>query len=207
MPIAQFYIVAPFVVLVLFVYLHLSLQRLWNYLAGARFSTFNNCHQRCFAAANVTRAILADADLPGADLKEAILDAASLDDATLLKADLRGASMVKASLRRASLEGAQLSGAVVPPLRKCFDAQNACAVGPDPSEIAAADLSGADLLAAELGGAELGGVNLQDADLRSATGLTLAQLATVKTRYKAKLDRALLEQVTKTYPHLLQRPR
>lgn len=176
-------------------------------LTGAKFSRFNNCHQRCFAAANLTRAILADAYLPGADLKEAILDAASLDDATLLKADLRGASMVKASLRRANLAGAQLSGAVVPPLRNCSDAQNACAVGPDPSEIAAADLSGADLLGAELGGAELAGVNLQDTDLRSATGLTLAQLATVKTLYKAKLDKALLDQVAKAYPHLLQQPR
>jgi uncharacterized protein YjbI with pentapeptide repeats len=186
-------------------------------LARTKFSRFNNCNQRCFRPVDLTRAVLAHADLPDADLKEANLAEAHLDDATLTKAQLRGANLTKASLRRAQLQRAQLAGAVVASLDNCVDSQSTCAIALVPSWVEAADLRGADLLGADLSGAKLAGVNLQGAelsgcdfsgaDLGGATGLSLAQLSTVKTLYDATLDPTLVEQVRMAYPYLLKPPK
>lgn len=185
-------------------------------LAGAKLSPFNNCNQRCFLSTSMKGTILADADLNEADLKEANLEGAHLEKASLLRADLRGAILLRAFLRGATLLGAQLSAIGIPWLDHCVDAQNPCAKKLEPGRVAAADLSGADLLDADFSGADLVGVNFQeadlrnanfqDADLRGATGLTLAQLATVRTLYQAKLDPALLAEVSKAYPSLVKLP-
>ena len=183
-------------------------------LGGTKFSRFNNCNQRCFKPARLTRAFLVRADLSTADLKEAILEEARLDDATLLGAELHGANLARASLRRAQLQGAKLSGIVILPLDNCVDAQNTCPVSRDPSDLGPAVLLGADLLDANFSGAKLMGVNFQgadlrggnfqDADLTGAIGLTLTQLGTVSTLYNATLDPALLDQVKKAFPGLLK---
>ena len=70
-----------------------------------------------------------------------------------------------------------------------------------------ADLRGANLEGATLGGANLRGATLSYAILWLATDLTIEQLATVKTLYRAKLDSPLLEQVKRLYPHLLDEPK
>jgi uncharacterized protein YjbI with pentapeptide repeats len=181
-------------------------------LGGTKFSRFNNCDQRCFKAARLNHVILVKADLSEADLKEAILEDARLDGAKMPDAMLQGANLARASLRGAQLQRAKLSGVVVLPLGNCVDAQNACPISRDPSELPPANLLGADLIDANFSDAKLIGVNLQGADLRGvdfqkadlsgAVGLTLDQLATVKTLYEATLDPALLEQVKKTYPEL-----
>jgi uncharacterized protein YjbI with pentapeptide repeats len=183
-------------------------------LGGTKFSRFNNCHQRCFEAAKLSRAFLVRADLSTADLKEAILEDAHLDEATMLGTTLHGANLARAFLRGADLLGAQLGRDVILPLENCVDAQNACPVTRNPITIPPADLHGADLLNANFSGANLTGVNLQganlrdgnfqEADLRGAVGLTIEQLATVKTLYGAHLDPALREKVQKEHAHLLK---
>jgi uncharacterized protein YjbI with pentapeptide repeats len=176
-------------------------------LAGVRVSWFNNCSQQCFDPADLKGATFVRANLAEADLKEAILDRAYFDSANLSKTSFSGASLVNASFRWAILQEAQFSAVTVQAVDACVDAQNSCAVRLEPSNVAAANLSSADLLGADLTDANLTGVNFQGADLRGATGLTLAQLATVKTLYQARLDKGLLDQVTKAHPHLLQQPR
>jgi uncharacterized protein YjbI with pentapeptide repeats len=58
----------------------------------------------------------------------------------------------------------------------------------------------------EFQGADLRGGNFQEADLSGAIGLTIDQLATVKTLYKATLDPALLQEVEKRHPQLRKLP-
>jgi uncharacterized protein YjbI with pentapeptide repeats len=183
-------------------------------LTGAKLSRFNNCNQRCFLATRLTAAILANADLNGADLKEANLDDAQLEGASLVNTDLSGASLVRANLRGANLVGVQMSAVGVAWLDHCVDAQNSCSRALDSSRVAPADLSGANLLDADFSGASLSGVNFQNADLRSAnfqdadlsgaTGLTIDQLATAASLYKATLDQGLRDQISKRFPHLLK---
>ena len=80
------------------------------------------------------------------------------------------------------------------------------------ADLRGANLQGADLAGANLEGADLLGANLQGATLSHAIlwlakDLTIEQLATVKTLYRAKLDPPLLRQVKKQFPHLLEKPK
>jgi uncharacterized protein YjbI with pentapeptide repeats len=101
--------------------------------------------------ADLRRAVLSDADLRGADLRRAVLSDADLRDADLRDADLSGAVLSDADLRRADLSGAVLS-----------DADLSGAV------LRRAVLSDADLRRADLSGAVLSDAVLSDAVLRRA---------------------------------------
>ena len=100
------------------------------------------------------------------------------------------ADLVEANLRSANLEGANLSGAH---LKR--------------TNLLGANLKGADLRGADLREAFLVRANLEGADLRGAKHLTVKQLCKVKTLYQAKLDPTLMEQMTKDYAHLLEKPK
>jgi uncharacterized protein YjbI with pentapeptide repeats len=167
-------------------------------LRGAWLSRFTDCNQRCLPAVDLSGANLVEADLQEADLKEVILRGAHLDGASLLRAQLQGASFAGASLQATNLQDTQLSSARIKTLDQCVDEQNICENPYQPVE----DLPGADLQ-----GANLRWANLQGADLRGVRNLTLEQLATVKTLYRALLDPPLLEVVGQQYPHLLEEPR
>jgi Pentapeptide repeats (8 copies) len=97
----------------------------------------------------------------------------------LSRTNLRGAELRGAQLQRADLAGAQLQGVYL------NDAQ----------------LQGVILLDTQLARANLAG-----AKLTGTRYLTIEQLSTVKTLYKAILDAPLREQIEQRYPHLLEEP-
>jgi hypothetical protein len=108
----------------------------------------------------------------------------------LANTDFRGADLRKAQLQGAHLEATQLQEA----------------------DLRGAQLQGAHLQEAQLQGAYLRGAQLQEADLGGAQlegsrYVTVAQLSTVKTLYRAELDRPLREQIQQQYPQLLEDPR
>jgi hypothetical protein len=132
--------------------------------------------------------------LDKAELIKAHLDDAELPSASLQEADLFGAYLKNANLSGTHCEGAQLVGAHL-----------------ERAKLVGAYLQGANLFAAHLQGAIFGDTHLQDANLRSAhlegaIGLTVQQLADVKTLCEAHLDPLLRAQVKQQYPHLLEEP-
>jgi uncharacterized protein YjbI with pentapeptide repeats len=101
--------------------------------------------------AELSNAVLWEADLRGLSLIEAVLWEADLN-----RADLRGAWLVKADLRMAHLNGANLNGAnlIEADLRE--------------ADLRGANLNKATLRDANLNGADLRGANLNKATLREA---------------------------------------
>jgi Pentapeptide repeats (8 copies) len=97
----------------------------------------------------------------------------------LTEADLRGAALRKTYFMWADFRGAHLEGA---------------------------SLWSANLEAALFENVHLMGAFLGDARLEGATGLTIEQLATVKTLYRARLDPSLFKQIKEKYPQLLEKP-
>jgi hypothetical protein len=69
-----------------------------------------------------------------------------------------------------------------------------------------ADLRRTNLSRANFKGTKLRMADLMGANLTGAKGLTVAQLSTVRTLYKAQLDPQILEQLKKDHPQLLQKP-
>ena len=124
-------------------------------------------------AANLRAASLLRANLEKADLREAILE-----DARLALAELQEAYLWSAKLRGAQLQDAKLERAIL------LDA-----------DLRGTDLRGADLQGAVLRGADLTGANLEGADVRSAVGLTAAQLCSAVERRGVQMDEDLLNQV------------
>lgn len=132
-------------------------------------------------------------------LAKAILRRANLEGARLRKADFQGADMRQVNLQHTDLRAANLKGA---DLRE--------------ANLMKADLVGAQLQNTNLGmaqfrGADLKEVDLHNADLRCAdlTGaknLAINMLNPVKTLYHASMDTALLEEVERKMPHLLETP-
>lgn len=131
-------------------------------------------HQVYLRGANLSSALLADADLHGADLIRADLREADLEGADLHKAKLRRANLHRAELRWADLRHADLSRA----------------------DLEGADLKDADLHHANLRGAKLSNTVFQDADLRGANlsrakGLTQAQIDAAAANAETRLPRGL----------------
>jgi hypothetical protein len=143
---------------------------------GRRTQTYGNGEQQ--------RLDLTNTDLGGANLMFARLQGANLMHTHMQGANLAGAQLQGADLWRARLQGARLGGA----------------------QLQGADLGGAQLQGADLGGAQLQGADLADVNLEGAYYLTVEQLATTKTLYKAYLDLPLLEQIRQQYPQLLEQP-
>jgi Pentapeptide repeats (8 copies) len=110
-----------------------------------------------------------------------------LRGAYLLEPHLEGAILTEAHLERAFLHGAHLENAF----------------------LMYTHLEGAILTAARLNGAILNGAHLEGArfisvNLERVNGLTVEQLARVKTLYRAHLHPPLLEMIQQQYPHLLE---
>lgn len=147
-----------------------------------------------FAKANLSEAYLQSADLNLADIRGADLHSAHLEEADLSSvngsevalnaADLTDAFLPGAELSKAELVWAVLKGAQLP----------------------GANLKKANLSAANLNGANINGTDFEGADLRNAVGLTVPQLSTACTLYKAQLDEPLMSQMKLKYPKLFQEP-
>jgi uncharacterized protein YjbI with pentapeptide repeats len=143
--------------------------------------------------ANLMNADLRDADLRDADLSGARLRDADVMDANLMNADLSGAHLREATLWTARLIGADLTNADL----RDADLSDADLRGADLSD---ADLRGADLIDANLSAAYLIGTDLRGADLYGAD-LPLAKGVT-KERLKQQaksLNRAQMPDGTVLY--------
>ncbi len=101
---------------------------------------------------------------------------------------------ISADLSRGNLSGAYLTGV------------NFVGIELVGTNLSGTYLLGASLSNANLSGANLSGAVLAKADLRKTKGLTIDQLSTVATLYKAKLDPELMAQVKGKYPCLLEKP-
>lgn len=132
-------------------------------LTGAELSYADLCRTRMLETrltrADLSAAMLDDADLTAADLREARVPGASLRGAILHGTRLEGATLSESDLRGASMDEAALDGAY----------------------LSRASLRGATFDGAQLSGASLLGADLADADLRTAVGVSGAQLADART--------------------------
>jgi Pentapeptide repeats (8 copies) len=161
---------------------------------------------------------LRGANLPGAHLEGADLVGTNLGGAFLRDARLEGAlcwdtHLEKAYLPRAHLEGAELDGAHLQGAQLSDANLKWAALGGAHLEEAVledAHFEGASFLKAvrfvDHLPAHLEGADLMGAHLEGAIDLTVEQLASVKTLYRAHLDPVLLEQIQQRYPHLLAKP-
>jgi uncharacterized protein YjbI with pentapeptide repeats len=140
------------------------------------------CYMRTI---DLTDANLAGAFLRGADLKGANLMRANFMETNLRGTDLERANLTEAKLMRAYLKRAYLKEA----------------------GLELANLEEANLWGADLEDAELEGANLVEANLENVKNLTINQLSTVKSLYKAKLDPGLKKQIKEKHPHLLEKPK
>jgi len=137
---------------------------------------------------------LIGADLNGAHLERAFLDFSDLIGATFTGAYLEKIYFIKSCLNFAQFDYARLKGAHLE--RCCLKIAN----------FSNADLSDADLSDADLSDADLSDANLERANLKGAKNLTIEQLSSVKTLYKAKLDEELEKPLREKYPALFDEP-
>ncbi|MFP3867872.1 MAG: pentapeptide repeat-containing protein [Desulfobacteraceae bacterium] len=133
-------------------------------------------------------------DLRGTYLVGANLQKAFLSEANLQKAVLRGANLQRANFSKANLQQAFFVSA---------NLQEAWLFGANLKE---AWLFGANVQKTYLREANMQQADLRKADLRGAIGLTVEELAKVKTLFEAILDPELQKQIEEQYPHLLEKP-
>ena len=149
-------------------------------------------------------ALLKRADLRYADFYQAFVVKANLRNAKL-----RGARLRESDFRYADLRGAKLKGA---------DLWQGNFQGADFREAILSDvnLGGADLRDAQLGfanfkrayfqDAKLTGADLRCADLREVKNLSSEDLKTVKTLYRAKVDKDVQQQLQRINKELFSKP-
>ena len=150
--------------------------------------------------ANLTGALLQQADLRFAHLRRVIITSAILEGAFFWESDLQHANLNLSNFRKAQLKHSKFQHASI----RFADFRGAY--------LKYAELQYVDFYATDLQGANLEFANLENADLSYANlagtiGLTLDQLTTVKSLYKATLDTELAEQIRRDHPHLLNNPR
>lgn len=155
------------------------------------------------------------------DLVSCFLSRTNLSHVTLKGANLNNANASNSNLIEVNLEGARLN-------RTNFENSNlnqinltaAYASGTNFKDaymikanllnafLIKADFKNAFLMEANLNGANLTGANLDNAnlykaDMRNTVGLTIEQLAGVRTLYLAKFDPEMMAQIQSKYPDLL----
>ena len=184
-----------------------------------------------FEGADFEEADLAEADLTGTKLNRTKLQYTNLQGTWFRDADLCGADFQGADFRGADFWNADLQGArnltvgqlsqvtlfyrvkLASDLLKQIREQHPDLLAPNfqKCDVHGLDFRGEDLHGANFQGNNLQGVNFQGTDLQGANltdvhDLTIDQLATVKTLYRAKLDEGLLKKVQANYPNLLKEP-
>jgi Pentapeptide repeats (8 copies) len=117
----------------------------------------------------------------------------------LSRTTLRGAYLREAHLERAAFWHAHLEGAYL----RYTHLEGAVFWQ---AHLERAALQHAHLEGANLWEAHLEGANLLSAHLQGAEDLTVEQLSTVETLYRAELDPPLLAQIQQRYPHLREKP-
>jgi hypothetical protein len=154
--------------------------------------------------AAIEGAILSKADLRYADVYQAFvvkanmrnskLQGAILRESDFRNADLRGANLKGADLRQANFQGADFREAILTGV----DLRDA--------DLSNTQLGLADFRKADFRNTKLTGADLRCVDLRGAKRLSLTTLQTVKTLYRAALDREVQEKLEKTNKELFKKP-
>lgn len=135
---------------------------------------------------NLNSANISQSSLIEADLENARLNQTNFENSNLNQVNLKGAYASGANFKDAFLIKAQLEGSFL--IKASFNN---------------AFLMEANLQNAYLMGADFENASLYKADLRGAKGLTVEQLAKVKTLYLAKFDDEILEQIKTNLPELV----
>jgi hypothetical protein len=152
-----------------------------------------NCH--------LPRTNLNYVNLAGSNLNSSNVSQSTLIEANLENARLNQTNFENSNLNQAILKGAYASGAIFKDaflIKAQFDG----------AFLIKANFNNAFLMEANLRncyvmGADFENASLYKADLRGAKGLTVEQLAKVKTLYLAKFDDEILEQVKTSLPELV----
>jgi uncharacterized protein YjbI with pentapeptide repeats len=140
-------------------------------------------------------------NLSGSNLNSANVAQSSLIETNLENARLNQTNFENSNLNQANLTGAYASGAN---FKDAFlikaNFENAFLIKANFNN---AFLMEANLQNCYLMGADLENASLYKADLRGAKGLTVEQLAKVKTLYLAKFDDEILQQIKTNLPELV----
>ena len=149
-------------------------------------------------------AILKKADLRYADLYQAFVVKANLRNS-----ELRGASLRESDFRNADLRGANLKGADLRQgnfQRADFREAILSEVNLGDADLRDAQLGFADFKKADFNDAKLTGADLRCADLRDVKNLSIEDLKTVKTLYRAKMDKDVRQQLQRSNKELFNKP-
>jgi energy-coupling factor transporter ATP-binding protein EcfA2 len=138
-------------------------------------------------------ALLKKTDLRYADMYQAFVVKANLRNSELRGARLRESDFRKADLRGANLKGADLRQGNFQ--RADFREAQMTEVNLGDADLRGAQLGFADLKKADFNDARLAGADLRCADLLDAENLSIEDLKTVKTLYRAKMDEGVRQQV------------
>jgi len=182
--------------------------RLWE-SEEAAFRTVGNIkrlnrhkiHEMNLVNCYLPRTNLNYANLTGSNLNSANISQSSLIESNLENARLNQTNFENSNLNQANLKSAYASGANFKDaflIKAHFE--NAFLIK---ANFCNAFLMEADLQNCYLMGADFENASLYKADLRGAKGLTVDQLAKVKTLYLAKFDDEILEQIKTSLPELV----
>lgn len=152
---------------------------------------------------------LSDLDLSEIILRDVQLYDANLTNTWLYNADLQSSNFKSANLKNAHISRAncQNAGFVYANLEHVlFSDTNLKGAYLSEANLKDSILQRADLRGAHVENANFANAILQEADLRGIIGLTVKQLSTVETLYKAKLDNKLYKEMKKKYPVLFEAP-
>lgn len=155
---------------------------------------------------NLVNCYMAKANLNYINLEKSNMNSANLSDSSMLEARLTNSRLNQtdfsnSNLNQAQFKNAYASGAI---FDNCYliksSFENAFLIKTDFSN---ALLMDANFAGSYLTGASFNNASLYKADFRGAKGLTLDQLSSAKTLYRAKFDQFLYDQVLMNIPHLI----
>ena len=152
-----------------------------------------NCY---LSKTNLSYVVLKEANLNNVNASNSNLIECNLESARLNRTNFENSNLNQVNLQGAFASGTNFKDAymIKANLNKAFLIK---------ADFKNAFLMEADLSEANLTGANLDNANLYKADLRNAVGLTIEQLANVRTLYLAQFDMPLLEMLQSKYPDLL----
>jgi len=152
-----------------------------------------NCY---LSKTNLNYANLAGSNMNSANVSQSSLIESNLENARLNQTNFENSNLNQANLKGAYASGANFKDAFL--IKARFE--NAFLIKANFNN---AFLMESDLQNCYLMGADFENASLYKADLRGAKGLTVEQLAKVKTLYLAKFDDEILEQIKTALPALV----
>lgn len=147
--------------------------------------------------------------LKKADLRYADVYQAFVAKANLRNSDLRGARLRESNFRNADLRGANLEGADLRQgdfQRADFREASLTEVNLGDADLRDAQLGFVDFKGADFNDAKLTGADLRCADLRDGENLSIEDLKTVKTLYRARMDEDVRLELQKNNKELFAKP-